>query len=433
MRKYLTLAVICVCTLDLFSQTPWSLEQCIDYALQNNTQIRLREFDVQITEINRKQSSMALLPSMNGGVTHGYNWGQSIDPFTNQFASNRVQTNNFYLSGNWTLFNGFQNYRLIKMAQLETQANQLNAEVERRNVKMSVTGAYLQAVLNYQLAMVQEKRMNFTKEQKGRLELLYENKAATQLDLYELIAQHALDSAEYLRLIGDFEVAKNQLKQLLNLAPDSEFTVELFPKIVSKTLLEKPANLTTAHELNALDARQEIADLRKSNSQAQLIPTISVNGSLGTGYSGNNQQLINGNLQPKPLPVQMQENFYQSAVLSLSVPIFNQGNVRSDMERNKVEQLKITEERSFLSRELNYKIAQLHIEIQQFQNRIEALKIAHDAAQIALEMATLKYQSGHIKLVDLLETQQRHFQAESELTQARFQVHFKREILGMYY
>jgi outer membrane protein len=298
---------------------------------------------------------------------------------------------------------------------------------------MSVTGAYLQTVLNYQLAMVQEKRMNFTKEQKSRLELLYENKAATQLDLYELIAQHALDSAEYLRLIGDFEVAKNQLKQLLNLAPDSEFTVELFPKIVSKTLLEKPANLTTAPELNALDARQEIADLRKSNSQAQLIPTISVNGSLGTGYSGNNQQLINGNLQPKPLPVQMQENFYQSAVLSLTVPIFNQGNVRSDMERNKVEQLKISEERTFLSRELNYKIAQWHIEIQQFQNRIEALKIAQDAAQTALEMATLKYQSGHIKLVDLLETQQRHFQAESELTQARFQVHFKSEILGMFF
>jgi outer membrane protein len=280
-----------------------------------------------------------------------------------------VQTNNFYLSGNWTLFNGFQNYRLMQIAKLDEYANQLNTEVERRNVKMSVTGAYLQTVLNYQLVLIQEKRMALTKEQRDRMKLLFEERSATQLDYYELVAQFALDSSEYLRLIGEYRIANNQLKQILNFPSSDDFLIDLQPHI-NPRLIDFEKTTPNAPEITAIDVQNQITEMRIDNARSRLVPTLSVNGSLGTGYSGNNQQVINGNLQPKPLPVQMQENFYQSAVLSLTVPIFNQGNVRSDMERNKVEQLKITEERSFLSRELNYKIAQLHIEIQQFQNRL---------------------------------------------------------------
>lgn len=414
------------------AQTPWTLQQCLDHAMQQNTQIAMRQFDVQIAEINRKQSNMAFLPSVNGGATHGYNWGQSIDPFTNQFASNRVQTNNFYLSGNWTLFNGFQNYRLMQIAKLDEYASQLNAEVERRNVKMSVTGAYLQSVLNYQMVAIQEKRMSFTKEQRDRLGLMYENKATTQLEYLELVAQFALDSSEYLRLLGEYRISINQLKQILNIQVTENFDIDLNPSI-NAHLIQFDQNKLQTPEVDALDVQNEITNMRIDNAKSRLVPTLSVNGSLGTGYSGNNQQLVNGNLQAKPLPVQMQENFYQSAVLNLSIPIFNQGNVNSEIQRNKIEQQRISQQRIELVNDLNYKIEQLKIEITTLQIQIESLKISQSAAQTAFDVAKLKFEAGNIKLIDFLEVQNRLFQTESQLTQAQFQLYFKTEILRMYY
>lgn len=74
----------------------WTLDQCIDSAIQNNLSIQSSNIKSQIERINLSNSKSALLPSLNTGITHGYNWGQTIDLFTNQFATNRVQYDNFF-------------------------------------------------------------------------------------------------------------------------------------------------------------------------------------------------------------------------------------------------------------------------------------------------------------------------------------------------
>lgn len=54
------------------------------------------------------QAFWSFLPNLNAGGTHGYNYGRVIDRFTNTFATDRVRTNNFWLSSNLTLYQGGQ-------------------------------------------------------------------------------------------------------------------------------------------------------------------------------------------------------------------------------------------------------------------------------------------------------------------------------------
>ena len=50
-------------------------------------------------------------PYLNGNLSHGYNFGRTIDPFTNQFVeSSAIRSNSFGLSTGMVLFNGFQNH-----------------------------------------------------------------------------------------------------------------------------------------------------------------------------------------------------------------------------------------------------------------------------------------------------------------------------------
>src|SRR5690554_3012051 len=113
--KIKTVIHIALLWLSLFSvnaQEKWTLEKCLSFADSSNLNLKTKKVDLLIAEIQQKQSKLNILPTINAGGTHGYNWGQSIDPFTNQFATDRVRTNNFYASSSWNIFSGLQNYYL---------------------------------------------------------------------------------------------------------------------------------------------------------------------------------------------------------------------------------------------------------------------------------------------------------------------------------
>lgn len=100
----------------------WSLQDCIAFALENNIQVKQSEINQEITDRDLVAAKYNVLPDLNGFASHGYNFGQSIDPFTNEFASTRVRNNSFSLSTNFTIFNGFRNINTIQRNKSQLQA-----------------------------------------------------------------------------------------------------------------------------------------------------------------------------------------------------------------------------------------------------------------------------------------------------------------------
>src|ERR1043165_5955215 len=93
--------------------SPMTLEQCIDYALKNNIQIKQSQLNTELSQVALTQSKANLLPSLNANASHSYNIGRTIDRFTNQFADAQVLSQNFGVSTDVNLFNGFQNINTI--------------------------------------------------------------------------------------------------------------------------------------------------------------------------------------------------------------------------------------------------------------------------------------------------------------------------------
>ena len=103
----------------LFGQS-WSLDSCIAHAFQNNLSIQLSAENVALTKLNETNAIGGMLPSLNAQGSHGYNWGQRIDPFTNQFATSRIQSNNFGLATSVNLFAGLRQVNTLKQAGLNS-------------------------------------------------------------------------------------------------------------------------------------------------------------------------------------------------------------------------------------------------------------------------------------------------------------------------
>ena len=95
----------------------WSLEDCISYAIENNIQIQQNEINQEISKQDVSAARYGLAPNLNGFTSYGYNFGQVIDPFTNEFATNQVATGSVSLSSNVVLFNGFNNINTVKRSQ----------------------------------------------------------------------------------------------------------------------------------------------------------------------------------------------------------------------------------------------------------------------------------------------------------------------------
>lgn len=60
------------------------LEQCLDYALKNNIQVKKTQLSQQSAQINLNQAKNNRLPSVNGSVSANMNNGSVINQITNQ-------------------------------------------------------------------------------------------------------------------------------------------------------------------------------------------------------------------------------------------------------------------------------------------------------------------------------------------------------------
>src|ERR1700740_2930272 len=108
--KNLLFAFAVLTTLALQSQTGWDLQQCIAYAEKHNISLKQAALNSEISKNNTTQSKAAVLPSLNAGVQHNYNFGQTIDRFTNTFANTEVLSQNFYVASSVVLWSGLSQY-----------------------------------------------------------------------------------------------------------------------------------------------------------------------------------------------------------------------------------------------------------------------------------------------------------------------------------
>lgn len=421
--------LIAVFPFALFGQK-MNLEACINYAVKQSNQLKNKVLDIELTEIDQKQARWNYLPNMNGGATHGYNWGQSIDPFTNQFATNRVRTNNLYLSSSWSLFNGLKNYHLLKKAQFQQEFEQYNYEVEKRNLAMDIAAAYLEAYLTAQIIDIRAVSFNQTTQQRDRIKTLYELQYHTQNDYLQIAAKCFTDSANVLAAQSDYDLALLRLQQRMNWQTDNDAKLQIeleAPNTVANST--QVIDASQFPEVKALEAQAKISEHELAQNRARSLPSLSVNASLGSGFSGNNLEIVDGNLQAKPFVNQLDENFYQTASLSLNIPIFNNWQNGAQMQRTKIEMQRIANQQTQTKTEILFRIEQLQIETQNLKMRKMALEGAENASSIAFETAKVKFELGTIKLIDFQEAQNQLLQAQIERNQVETEWLFKRFIL----
>ena len=449
------------------AQQVWTLEQCISHALTNNLQLKQQMLLVESAQADLLQSKVDLLPGVTGNASHSYNYGQTIDRYTNQFATSRVQSNNFYLQSGVTLFNGFQKMNLIKQNQLNLMAKEQDADKYMNDMSLNIATFYLQVLFNKELVQIRTNQLDITRQQVERMQKLVDAGTLAEGDLFTVEAQLAGEESALVGAENNLEISLLTLSQLLDLPSTDGFDIEVPELNVEDdpSLVGNPDQIFTYANEHMPEIKS--AEYRFLSSQRQLArskgfyyPSLSLSGSWGTGYSGastvidqilpGEPQLIgfaenplgdpfsvytfqsNYTTRVKPWGDQINDNNNQTIGLNLSIPILNGWQTRTMVSKSK-----IAVESSRLDLELQQMALRKTIH-QAWSDARGSLKNYHasqkkqTATREAFRYADQKFSVGVMNSVDYNNAKKDMTNAESEVLQSKFDYLFKTTVLDFY-
>jgi outer membrane protein len=438
-----------------------SLEQCIDQAWNNNLQLRQSLLQVKQNGVNLLQSKAQGLPSLNASANHTYNTGRRIDPFTNQFADQRVLSQNFSLSSGVNLFAGLSNWNAIKANSESLKASKLNVEQMKNDIALQVANAFLNVLLADELQKIAESQFELAEKQTDRAKLLLDAGRSALGDYLQVEANRDNESLNLVRARNNKEAALLALAQLIQIENVSEFDV-IVPDF-SKTEVQLPifdANQAYSNALNwqpgILSTEQNVKSALFSlrSARGQYVPTLSAFGGIGTGYSElsrkvsgfttQSQYLGQLNGQPVSLDVevpqyvltpfneQLDQNFNRTFGFSLSVPLFNNLRTQSQVSLQKIAvdnaRIQSDIQKNQLRRDIQTSWQNAKAAYERFNATIKALS----ASEKAFEYTSMRYNEGMLNIYDFNAGKNQLVAAQSNHAQAKFELILRLKILDFY-
>lgn len=460
MMKNFLIAFIFV-TIGGSAQSEWNLTQCVDYALKHNIMLQQSELSNEITKNNYTQTKAGILPNLNAGAAHTYNFGRTIDRYTNTFANTQVLSQNFYISSNLVLWSGLSQWNNIKANQYSYLAGTENVKQQRNDIALNVATAYINVIYCSELYKIAQNQFDITKQQLDQTEKLATAGTLAKSGVFDVKAQLATEEVNVTTADNNFQIAMLTLKQLMNLDSLNNFSVaKPDVEVQSGDLLSNSVQniyetaLKTQPSIKSADYNLKMAEKSLLAAKGRVSPTISLNGSVGTGYSGLAKDVVGFNnvtdtlgyigttpftyerqdpiFKDTPFSDQFSNNVNKSIGVTLTIPLFNGLQTVTGVKNAKLNTLYAKLGQDLAEQNLYKNIAQAYANARAALNRYASSKSSVEASEQSFNYAQQKFSAGVISSYDFSVAKTRLATAQSNLLQAKFDYLFKLKVLDFY-
>ena len=432
---FLFTAIILTCTAGISTaQEEWSLQKCIDYALENNIQIKRQELNTDFSRNQVSQAKSDRLPNLNAGASNNFSFGRSLNNDNVYENVNSTQLNG-YLSSNLTLFNGFIFQKTVKQTRLDLQAAIQDLQKTRDDIVLNIAASYLEILFAEELALIAETQVEVTQQQIDRTQKLVEAGSLARGALLEIEAQLAREELQLVNGGNRVQLAYLNLYQLLELPVEKSFTIE------EPVLPEIKANVTMANSFDvfktAVNLRPEIkaAQLRVESARQQLeIAKGSQYPSLSFGANYNNQyyNIMSSDFQQLSFSEQLKSNSRYGFGFNLNIPVFNRFQVQNGISNAKLQIVDFQYQLQNTRNALRQDIEQAYTNALAALNRYISSEKAVESTQEAFRYTEEKFNVGMINTVEYNQSKNNLTVAQSELLQAKYEYIFRAKILDFY-
>lgn len=407
---------------------PWSLQECMEWALEHNLTVARQETTLEKSEIDKNTAQWSWLPNVNASASENFNFGRGLGG-NNTYEYGNSSSTSFSLNSGMTLFDGLATPNRIQLAKLNLESATADLEKVRDDIRVSVAKSYVQVLYDYEIADVAREQVAIDSMQVVRLEGMVEHGKASAAELSQQKASLAQSRLTLVQADNNVRSAVLDLAQLLELPVWHGFSVVRPTITPDPVLLSSPDDIyadavSIRPAVKAEELRLEGAERSIRIAKAQYYPSLSLSGGLGTNYysSFSSQNFWD----------QLHNNFSQYVGLSLSIPIFNKFSTRNQVRTAKVNQVAQEIQLQQVKRSLYKEIVQAWNGATAAQAKLLSANEAQAAARDAFQLMEAKYENGKATLTEFNESRNRLVKALSDAVQATYEYAFQVQLLDFY-
>jgi outer membrane protein len=441
----------------------YSLKDCIELALSQNIQVKQAKVGLLQAESQAKTEKLSFLPTANASGSHAYNFGRSIDRFSNEFVTSTVRNNYFSLNTNFMVYNGLQKQNTLKARKHNVVAAEKGLENAQNQIAMQVADLFLRYMLSQENVGIAENQKKQSNEQLKRVDKLFAAGSIDQGQVLNIKAQIANDEMNIVTAQNNLETSKLSLKLLMFLEPEEEFELEFndsldaAPALTSDVQAIYNAAVAAMPQIAQAEAQLKVSEMSYKTSLGARAPNVSAYANMSSVFSGNAKEVTGVTLagtrpvgtvdatgdvvstpdfafQTKTIGFgdQLQNNFGQSVGLQVSIPIFNGNQVnnailngRTNFEMNK---LNLASAKQQLKNDISLAVNNSNLAYKKFnaaQTNLAAQKLSKDFAE-------KRYVAGTLNYFDYNNARNLYINAISNLQSAKYEFLFRKMVVEFY-
>lgn len=403
----------------------WTLQECLDYAYQNNIQVR-QSRNNQLSGIeDTKQAKAALFPSLVASTTQSYtNYPSS------EVTDNNSYTGTYGITAGMTIFEGGKLRTEVKRQKVQNQMDALSVEESVNDIRIAIVQAYMQCLYAADAVRINRSTAEASKAQRDRAEEMLRAGSISRVDFAQLQSQYSSDEYQVVVASSTLDNYKLQLKQLLEL----DIMEEMNPAVpgvkeenVLKALPSKDEVYATALKVMPQIRRGELgieaAKLEEKSARAGFFPSISLSASVGTGHMSNND-FESGS--------QIWNRFNENVGLTLNIPIFSNRKNRTAVNKAKIALNDSYLEWTSLQKELLRNVESAYLDAVSAQAQYLSAREKEKYARESYELTSEQFRVGVKNTVELITAQNEYSAAQQQVLQAKYLTLLSIELLNIY-
>ena len=425
------LIVIILCLATAHSQpTPWTLDACIQYALDHNLTVKQSELVKSQREVELNTAKNSVWPTVQGSASQSFSFGRGLSEDNTYVSSNTANTS-FGIGGSMNLFTGLRVKNNIEMGRLNLEAATADCDKTKEDIRIAVTDAYMQILYQMEVCEVAKLQIAIDSEQVERLTALYELGKIGPAEVSSRKSTLAQSRLTYTQAHNNLLAATLEMTQLLELETPEGFVIAK-PNLDATMPEELPSMeqiyqqaLGNRAAVKAEDIRTECAKTNIALAKSGWYPTLSMSGGLVTdyyallGYPG------------KGFGSQLRDNFSPYVGISLNVPIFDRLETRNNVRMAKLQLESQQIQAENVKKTLYKEIQQAYFNAVAAKEKYASSLVAENSAKEAFDLATALYEAGKSTSTAFNEEKNNYLQSAANLAQAKCEFLYQVQLLQL--
>jgi outer membrane protein len=452
MKKYLLNIFVFICLLASYpgiliaQDKVWTLQECIQYAIDNNIQIKQQALQTMYQENALEQSKLNLLPTLSGQASHDYSFNRTLDQTTYQYVDQNGQSNRFYLGGSLNLFSGLQNYNTIRRNKYQLMASEQDLQRIKDNISLNIALAYLQILLNSELVTTTDNQLQITRQQIEKTKKMFEAGSIAKGNLLQIEAQAASEELQLINLQNQLDISYLTLTQMLELESPEGFQI-VAPQIFLDTTTVITGDIDDIFaqaqglrpEIKSAELTLNASEIDLKIAQGARSPRLSMSHSVSTMYSNIRQKFLEFDPVTSlpvygdyPFSEQFNDNLNYGIGFTLNVPILNGWQVNKNIANSKISidnyRYALEGEKKNLYKSIQQAYADAVAALKKYSASIKAVASMEESFRYTEQ----KFNVGMVTPVDYNAAKTQLLNAQSDMSQAKYEFIFKTKVLDFY-